>query len=298
MSNPFTPPDPGQASNPYAPRDPDPAQSPYGTPAPSQPSPSLQPPYDQPSYGQSPYGQPPYGQSPYPPTPYPQSPNPYAGAPVGTDGVSIAALVTGIIGTGPVALVLGIVGLNRVKKSGRSGQGLAIAGIVLGGLGTLALIGFLALVALVWNSDEARDAIRDGITESQRHAEDDAGALDDLLGVPPTWATGTCLQIPTDLSTEEAPLDVDCAEEHNGEVYAAQSVDAPEYPGEDAVVAQAEEFCDTQFPASLIDGSALTMPTYVYYYPTDESWSLGDTEVSCIAVEDDLSSWTGAVVTP
>jgi hypothetical protein len=308
MSNPLTPPDPGQVPNPYAPGTPDSTQDPYAAPYSAQaPYTTPEAPPQQPTYQQSPYPQSPYPQGPYQQGPYQQGS--YPGPPAGTDGVSIAALVTGIVGTGPIALVLGIVGLNRVKKSGRSGKGMAIAGIVLGAVGTLALIGGVTMFTLLWSNDEAREVFRDSLNEAQQNTDDGAGsALDDILGeldgaegglaVPPSWATGTCLQIPTDLSTAEAPLDVDCAEEHNGEVYAAQSVDAADYPGEDAVVAQAEEFCGAEFPASLADGSALTMPTYVYYYPTSESWLLGDTEISCLAVEDDLSSWTGPVLAP
>lgn len=73
----------------------------------------------------------------YPQAPY--SPNQYQAAPR-TDGVSIAALVTGIVGTGVVAIVLGVLGLRRTKKNGTQGRGLAIAGIVLGGLGVLSWI--------------------------------------------------------------------------------------------------------------------------------------------------------------
>jgi len=73
----------------------------------------------------------------YPQAPY--SPNQYQQAPR-TDGVSIAALVTGILGTGVVAIVLGILGLRRTKKNGTQGRGLAIAGLVLGGLGVLSWV--------------------------------------------------------------------------------------------------------------------------------------------------------------
>lgn len=67
-----------------------------------------------------------------------------------TDGVSIAALITGILGTGVVAIVLGVLGLRRTKRNGTQGRGLAIAGLVLGGLGVLAwVVGGIAVVAAI-----------------------------------------------------------------------------------------------------------------------------------------------------
>lgn len=91
----------------------------------------------QPSYGQGqiPPNAPPPGQYPTqnaPQMPYPQQPQQPAAAP--TDGMAIAALVTGILGLGIVPLILGIVSLKRIKQTQAGGRGLAIAGIVLGAL--------------------------------------------------------------------------------------------------------------------------------------------------------------------
>lgn len=112
-----------------------------GTPAggqrvPAQPEPYA--PYGQQPYGQQPYGQP-YGQQQAYGSPPPSS---------GTDGFAIAALVTGILGMGIVAIVLGIVALNRINRSGQDGKGLAIAGIVLGAIGVVVVGLLLALGAV------------------------------------------------------------------------------------------------------------------------------------------------------
>lgn len=61
-----------------------------------------------------------------------------------TNGFAVASLVIGILWVGGLgsilALVLGIMGLKQVNRSGQSGKGLAIAGIVLGSLGILTAI--------------------------------------------------------------------------------------------------------------------------------------------------------------
>ncbi len=59
-----------------------------------------------------------------------------------TNGLAIAALVTSLVCCGPIGLILGLVSLNQINASqGRQGgKGMAIAGIVLGGLSTVVTV--------------------------------------------------------------------------------------------------------------------------------------------------------------
>ncbi len=70
----------------------------------------------------------------------------------GTSGLAIASMVLGILwicGLGSlIALVLGIVALSQLRKSGNGGKGFAIAGIVLGSLGILVTVGAVVAVVL------------------------------------------------------------------------------------------------------------------------------------------------------
>lgn len=54
----------------------------------------------------------------------------------GPSGLSIAALVTGIVGLGIVPIILGAVDMSRIKSgmSSEKGKGFDIAGIVLGSI--------------------------------------------------------------------------------------------------------------------------------------------------------------------
>lgn len=144
-----------------------------GYPAPGGGQPGS--PYPQPGAGYPGGGYPGGG---YPQAPY--SPNQYQAAPR-TDGVSIAALVTGILGTGVVALILGIVGLRRTKKNGTQGRGFAIAGVVLGGLGVLSwiVVGVLIGTAVVAHNNEMAD-LRSSC------ASGDMQACDDLFYTAPS----------------------------------------------------------------------------------------------------------------
>lgn len=95
----------------------------------------------------------PYYPPPAPPGPYQQ---PYGYQPyvlkVSTNGLAIASMVLGIcwvywIGS-ILALVFGYVARDQIKRTGQQGDGMAIAGIVLGWVG----IAFLLLAILSWSS--------------------------------------------------------------------------------------------------------------------------------------------------
>jgi hypothetical protein len=143
--------------NPYGEQDPGtpPTHQPYG----QQPPPPN--PYQQQQPYQQPYQQAPYGQQPYPPQqPYGYAPHGY---PVSTptDGLALGAMITGIAalvmacayGVGllasPVALVLGRVSMKRIDRSEGQlgGRGYAVAGFVLGIIGTVLLV--LAIAAVI-----------------------------------------------------------------------------------------------------------------------------------------------------
>ena len=161
-----------------------PASSPYGAPAADASAGTGPQGYPQPGTSQPGSPQPGgYGQGggyPPPGTPYgaaPYSPGQYPGPPPAstTDGVSIAALVTGILGMGLIPIVLGVLGLRRTKQNGTQGRGFAIAGIVLGGLAILATIGLT--VAIILGISAANDRI-DDLRDSC--ASGDMAACDDL----------------------------------------------------------------------------------------------------------------------
>jgi hypothetical protein len=113
---------------------------------PQQPAQPYQPGYGQPYPGGG-YQHPSYPQPPYPQPPY------YAG-PVraGVNGLAIASMVLGIVWIywlgSVLALIFGYVARNQIRRQNQSGDGMAIAGIVLGwvGLGMLLLVIFLGVL--------------------------------------------------------------------------------------------------------------------------------------------------------
>lgn len=104
---------------------------------------AQQQPYAQPGYDQNPYGaypQPGYGQ------PYPGYGQPYPPS-RGTNTMAILALVFGIL-VAPLGLVFGFVARSQIKKTGEDGDGLALAGIIIGGIFTLLFIAYIVFIII------------------------------------------------------------------------------------------------------------------------------------------------------
>ena len=135
---------------------------------PPESAPATQPPtaYPQPDpYAQPGYQPPatPYPQQPayQPPGAYPQPGGYGYGAPPlpHTDGLAIGSLVSSIVGAlliifcfglaGTIAgFVMGLISRNRIKASNGAltGEGMALAGMIIGGLATVGYIGLIILV--------------------------------------------------------------------------------------------------------------------------------------------------------
>jgi len=104
------------------------------------------------------------------------------GAQGNRNGLGTAALVVGVIALltswlifggllGIVAIILGVIGLGRVKRHEATNRGSAIAGIVLGVLGLLAAGAVIAAGAAFFNSDGFRN-----LTECLEQAGSDTAA--------------------------------------------------------------------------------------------------------------------------
>ena len=90
--------------------------------------------HDQAQYGQGPYGQAPYAQPAY-------------GYPYGrpTNSLAILSLVLAFV-FAPAGLVTGIIARRQIKRTHEDGDGLALAGIIVGGIATA----FFVLFVVVW----------------------------------------------------------------------------------------------------------------------------------------------------
>ena len=96
--------------------------------------------YQQPGYGAAPGYPPGYGPPGYAPPPYP--PPPYARP---TNTMAILALVLAFV-FAPAGLVLGIMARKQIRQTGEQGDGLALAGIIVGAI----FCAIWVLVIVLW----------------------------------------------------------------------------------------------------------------------------------------------------
>ncbi|MEO8222608.1 MAG: thioredoxin domain-containing protein [Specibacter sp.] len=224
---------------PEDPQQPPPGWSPpqYGQQPQDQQPPPGQPPYvaPQPQYGQLPFSkqQPPYGQ-PQPPSghqPYP--PLKAHGGKGGTNTLAIVSLVSSFF-VGLAGVITGHIALNQIKRTGEEGRGLAIAGLVIGYLMTLATIAsvivlFVSLFALGVTADNAagspNGSPQQGSVESAGEVPANANAFggitfgkDGALVPPTTSDTSVDLaQVPPQGGQPLEPANIGIAASANGE---------------------------------------------------------------------------------
>ena len=118
------------------------------------------------SYPPPPSGYPPPSAYPPPPSGYPPSAPYQPGYPIApqshTNGLAIGSLVASILAI-PLALfcfgfggavaaiagiVMGVVALNQIKQSGDQGRGLALSGVIIGGVALVLGLIFIILLAI------------------------------------------------------------------------------------------------------------------------------------------------------
>jgi hypothetical protein len=112
-------------------------------PPPGSPGPYGQPGYAGPQYGPPQYAQPGYAQPGYPVPGYgaPGYPPVYVRP---TNTMAILALVMAFV-FAPAGLILGIVARKQIRQTGEDGDGLALAGIIVGGIVTAIFVFFIVL---------------------------------------------------------------------------------------------------------------------------------------------------------
>ena len=71
---------------------------------------------------------------------------------VPTSGLAVAGFVLALVGFSPVAFVLSLLAFRKTRTGERGGQGFAVAGAIIGGLGTL---GWFALIMTLIGLNQA-----------------------------------------------------------------------------------------------------------------------------------------------
>ena len=105
---------------------------------------------------------------------------------------------------------------------------------------------------------------------------------------------GDCLDDATQTGEVQTVPTVPCDGPHDSEVYAAFELDDADYPGADAVIEQADSLCLPAFETFVGASYLESRYDFSYYYPTEQSWAIGDREVLCV-IYDPAGPVTGSL---
>jgi hypothetical protein len=173
-----------------------------------------------------------------------------------TDGVAVAALVSGLVPAIPVTLVLGPLALIRVGRSGARGRGLAITGLVLAGLWTVAAA--VVAAAIITRPPPPKPVTLPHVFSLR---------------------AGQCVDSGTDGISGVHVLS--CGQAHDAEVFATFQVAGSRYPGAAVLQQRAREGCVSRLAGYLNPELPATSLAQSFVYPGAGAWSAGERTVVC-----------------
>jgi len=132
------------------------------------------------------------------------------------------------------------------------------------------------------------------------------GAITSLIGGEDdvfTLAVGDCFdntEANADADEVTSVPKIDCEKKHDFEAYSAVLMDQDEYPGVADTESQADALCLDGFERFLgAPYDEAVAYDFTYFYPSTESWKLGDREILCMiyAIDEnnDIEKVTGTL---
>jgi Protein of unknown function (DUF2510)/Septum formation len=234
------------------------------------------------------------------------------------NGLGIAALVLGIIGVvvgiipfffwlavilGVIGLIFGFIGRGRANRGEATNGTMALWGIITSAVAVvLSIVGLVILVGafeeveedLSTSTEPSAAATSDPALETSTPAQEEGStpAESGDVGVF-DLEVGDCLGEETGEGEIESIEAAPCSEPHTEEIFAALTVPDGDYPGQEALDAEAEgcleefaEFVGMPYEESVLEINYMT--------PTEESWGMGDRELLC-TVYDPAGDTTGTL---
>jgi hypothetical protein len=171
--------------------------------------------------------------------------------------LAITALITGLLALVPLAVCLGIAALAVIRRTGRRGHGMAVAGLV----ATAAWIigaGAVGSVAIVTH----------GFKKPPKITYHEASVF--------TVQQGDCIDTPNG----QAVSILSCASPHDAEVFATFTLPRSAWPGTTAVQQEASSGCATRLSGYLNPQLSISL-TQTYVFPNKVSWTAGTRTIVC-----------------
>jgi hypothetical protein len=160
-----------------------------------------------------------------------------------------------------VAIGAAITAFVQIHRRRQTGLGMAIAGIVLAAVWTAVGIG--VGIGFLLNQTTVNGALG-------RVADTEVATV------------GSCLQEPG--AQDSVATEIDCAQDHDAEVYLVDDLGAGVWPGYDEVDANADAACYDAFEGYVGNSWEWSDFDYGYFLPDQAEWALGEHRVVCVVV--------------
>ena len=215
------------------------------------PHPPGPPPAGLPYQGGRPPGGIPEQQGPPPGYPYPPPPQPGR-----TNVLAVLALILAFL-IAPIGLILGIVALTQIRKRGESGTGLAVAGVVIGAIGTLFWVGVTLVLALATPTLETSQIETRISSETARVAGTAPSAVNcpDSVDVAP-GTTFTCTAV---VDGQNLPFTVTQKDDQGNVDFQSTGWAVTARAEQTLVDAATRNFPDTKWTAACADGKPVVV---------------------------------------
>jgi hypothetical protein len=218
----------------------------------------------------------------------PGRPGRRASAPGKANGFAVASLILGLLGItviGAVAgIVLGILALGQIRRTGQRGRGLAIAGLAFSAL-WLVLIG--AYFVLHGGKNPSPPPASTGHSSSPTPGPSSTASHGPLSTNVFALRPGQCFQNPpasqTVLGVTYVTV-VPCSTPHNAQAFVQFNATGTSYPGVDALKRQADTGCHGRIRKSVQTSKIKNSMTLHYLYPLQSSWTSGHKTITCLIV--------------
>jgi len=218
----------------------------------------------------------------------PGGPGRRAGAPGKTNGFAVASLILGLLDItviGAIAgIVLGVLALRQIRRTGERGQGLAIAGLGFSAL-WLALLG--AYFVLHGGSSPSVPPASSGHSSSPTPGPSSTASHGPSSTNVFALRPGQCFQNPpasqTVLGVTYVTV-VSCSTPHNAQAFVQFTATGTSYPGVDALRRQADSGCHARVRKSVQTSKIKNSMTLHYLYPLQSSWASGHKTITCLIV--------------
>jgi hypothetical protein len=199
-------------------------------------------------------------------------------------GLAIASFVLGLLGafllTAVLSVILGIAALAEIRRTGKRGKGLGIAGIALSCVWTVSLIALVVIGATAGKQSPGAAAGNPAPTAPTGQASHPVSESVFSLQV------GTCFDNPADNTlgiTSVTPIA--CTKAHNAQVFAAFDTTGSSFPGTAAVERRAQNGCNARISGNLDQKEITSTMSLHFIFPQQLAWDSGQRRINCLIVD-------------